>query len=46
MNFWIFFWKCWSSEILYLDGPFSTRILTLVVNPPIIIKHAKMEEIA
>jgi hypothetical protein len=26
---------------LYLDGPFSSRILTLAVNSPIIIKHAK-----
>jgi hypothetical protein len=45
MNFWIFSWKCWSSEILYIDGPFSSRILTPAVNPPIIINHAKKEEI-
>jgi hypothetical protein len=45
MNFWIFSWKCWSSKILYLDSPFSSRILTPVVNSPIIIKHAKMEEV-
>jgi hypothetical protein len=34
----------WSSKILYLDSPFSRRILTLAVNSPIIIKHAKIEE--
>jgi hypothetical protein len=26
---------------LYLDGPFSSRILTPTVNSPIIIQHAK-----
>jgi hypothetical protein len=46
MNFWVFSCKCWSSSILYLDGPFSSRILTPAVNSPIIIKHAKMEEIS
>jgi hypothetical protein len=30
---------------LYLDSPFSSRILTPAVNSPIIIKHAKIEEI-
>jgi hypothetical protein len=40
-NFWVFSWNYWSSEILFLDGPFSSRILTPVVNSPIIIKHAK-----
>jgi hypothetical protein len=45
MNFGVFSWNCWSSEIWCLDGPFSSRILTPTVNSPIIIKHAKMEEI-
>jgi hypothetical protein len=40
-NFWVFSWNCWSSEILYPDSPFSSRILTPAVNSPIIIKHAK-----
>jgi hypothetical protein len=40
-NFWVFSWNCWSSEILYLDRLFSSRILTLAVNYPIIIKHEK-----
>jgi hypothetical protein len=44
MNFWVFFENCWSSEIWCLDGPFSSRILTLAVNSPIIIKHVKTEE--
>jgi hypothetical protein len=41
MNFWVFSWNCWSSEIWCLDSPFSSRILTPAVNSPIIIKHAK-----
>jgi hypothetical protein len=32
-------------KIWYLDGPFSSRILTPVANPPMIIKHVKIEEI-
>jgi hypothetical protein len=32
--------KIWS-----LDGPFSSRILTLAANPPMIIKHVKTKEI-
>jgi hypothetical protein len=44
MNFWVFSWNCWSSEIWYLGGLFSSRILTLAVNSPIIIKHVKTEE--
>jgi hypothetical protein len=43
-NFWVFSDNFWSLEILYLDSPFSSRILTPAVNSPIIIKHAKIEE--
>jgi hypothetical protein len=42
MNFSLFSWNCWSSEIWCLDGPFSSRILTPAVNSPIIIKHVKI----
>jgi hypothetical protein len=42
--FWYFSKKFWSSEIWCLDSPFSSRILTLAANPPIIIKHVKTEE--
>jgi hypothetical protein len=44
MNFWVFLWNCWSSEIWCLDGPFSSRILTPVASSPIIIEHVKTEE--
>jgi hypothetical protein len=44
MNFWVFCWNCWSLEIWYLDGPFSSRILTPAASSPIIIKHVKTEE--
>jgi hypothetical protein len=44
INFWVFSWNCWSSEIWCLDGPFSSRILTPTVSSPIIINHAKIEE--
>jgi hypothetical protein len=44
MNFWVFLQNCWSSEIPCLDGSFSSRILTLVVSSPMIIKHVKIEE--
>jgi hypothetical protein len=44
MNFWVFSWNCWSSKIWCLDGPFSSRILTLAASSPIIIKHVKIEE--
>jgi hypothetical protein len=36
-NFWVFSESCWSSEIWCLNSPFSSRILTLEVNYPIII---------
>ena len=45
MTFCIFSGNYRSSEILYLDGPFSSRILTPAVNSPIIMKHAKIDEI-
>jgi hypothetical protein len=32
MNFFVFLWNCWSSEIWCLDGPFSSRILTPAAN--------------
>jgi hypothetical protein len=44
INFWIFLWNCWSSEIWCLDGHFFRRILTPAASPPIIIKHVKAEE--
>jgi hypothetical protein len=44
MNFWVFSWNCWSSEIWCLDDPFSCRILTPAASSPIIIKHVKTEE--
>ena len=43
--FCIFAGNCWSSEIWCLDGPFSSRFLAPAVNSPIIIKHAKIDEI-
>jgi hypothetical protein len=42
--FWYFSRIFRSSEIWCLDGPFSSRILTPVANPPMIIKHVKTEE--
>jgi hypothetical protein len=33
MNFWVFSWNWWSSEIWCLDGPFSSKILA----PPLTI---------
>jgi hypothetical protein len=44
MNFWVFLWNCWCSQIWYLDGPFSSRILTVAASSPMIIKHVKKEE--
>jgi hypothetical protein len=43
-NFWYFSGISRSSETWYLDGPFSSRILTPAANPPMIIKHVKTEE--
>jgi hypothetical protein len=43
-NFLVFFGISRSSEIWCLDSHFSSRILTPAANPPIIIKHVKIEE--
>jgi hypothetical protein len=42
--FWYFSGISWSSETWCLDGPFSNRILTPAANPPMIIKHVKIEK--
>jgi hypothetical protein len=44
--FWYFSGISWSSKTWYLDGPFSSRILTPPAIPPMIIKHIKTEETA
>jgi hypothetical protein len=41
MNYWVSLWNYWSLEIWFLDGPFSSRILTPAASPPMIIKHVK-----